>query len=99
MSAKRSMCPNERCEHYRKPTGLLGGCDCGEALVPFVSGEEPSDEILGNFASAFSATTPEVPYVPPAEAARVIAAHPELRAAWLERYRERYREVQEAIRG
>lgn len=94
MSAKRSMCPNASCEHYGKPTGLLGGCDCGEALVPFVSGEEPSDEILGNLASALSAITPEVPYVSPTHAARLVAASPRLRAVWLERHRE----VQEAIR-
>jgi hypothetical protein len=31
------MCPNETCERFNQPTGLMGGCDCGTALVPYKS--------------------------------------------------------------
>lgn len=44
MKGKR-MCPNEGCEHYGKPTRLMGGCGCGTGLVPFGL-PEPTNEQL-----------------------------------------------------
>lgn len=45
---RKQMCPNETCEHYREPTGLMGGCSCGVALVPYTP-PEPTNEQLENF--------------------------------------------------
>lgn len=42
----RRMCPNEACEKYGQPTGIMGGCDCGTALVPFKTQQEIDDEAL-----------------------------------------------------
>jgi hypothetical protein len=41
---RRQMCPNADCEKHGQPTGIMGGCDCGTALVPYKS--EPTDEQL-----------------------------------------------------
>jgi hypothetical protein len=40
------MCPNKECEHFGKPTGLMGGCDCGHALVPYKSLDEQVSDML-----------------------------------------------------
>lgn len=82
------MCPNRACGHYGLPTRLLGGCDCGCALVPFRNPTEPSNEQLARLVWAFSMGTPEVPLVDVKEAKLALDASPELRAAWLERHRE-----------
>lgn len=88
------MCPNEECQHYRKPTRLLGGCDCGTALVP-VEPTEPTNMQLGRLVSLFSTQTPEVPSISAEEAAAHLDASPALRVAWLERHRE----FQAALKG
>lgn len=44
MPKRRNMCPDETCERYGVETGLMGGCECGTALVAFKS--EPTDEQL-----------------------------------------------------
>ena len=40
------MCPNAECAKHRQPTGLMGGCDCGTALVPFKTEDEETREAL-----------------------------------------------------
>lgn len=41
MRAKRkNMCPNEACERYGEVVSVMGGCDCGTALVPYLTPEE-----------------------------------------------------------
>jgi hypothetical protein len=82
----KRMCPNEACERYREPTGLLGGCDCGAALVSY--SDEPTNMQLGRLVSLFSKRYPEVPSIPAKQAAGILEASPSLRAAWLERHRE-----------
>jgi hypothetical protein len=91
------MCPNERCEHYGKPTGLLGGCDCGEPLVPFSA--EPTNEQLARLVSMFSTSTVAsedgIGPISVEQAKRELDEFPSLRRAWLVRHRE----VQAALRG
>lgn len=41
------MCPNEACAKYREETRVLGGCECGTALVPWAP-PEPTNEQLEN---------------------------------------------------
>lgn len=40
------MCPNPECVKHREPTGLMGGCDCGTALVPFKSEDDEIRDAL-----------------------------------------------------
>lgn len=47
----KRMCPNQACEKHGEPTGLMGGCDCGTALVPYRSFEEQVDDALWELAS------------------------------------------------
>jgi hypothetical protein len=44
---RRHMCPNRECERYGVETGLMGGCECGTALVPYAP-PEPTNEQLEN---------------------------------------------------
>lgn len=89
------MCPNEQCEHHGKSTGLLGGCDCGTALVTYCDPSEPTNEQLGRLVSLFSTTTPGVEPVSAEVTANILDREPQLRAAWIERHRE----FQAALRG
>ncbi len=57
------MCPNEACESYRVATRLLGGCECGSALVAYATEVEPTNEQLARLVSLFATQTPEVPNV------------------------------------
>ena len=50
MKGKR-MCPNEACGRFNQPTGLMGGCDCGAALVPYKSLDDQVNEALWNLMS------------------------------------------------
>jgi hypothetical protein len=45
------MCPNKACEKHGEPTGLMGGCDCGTALVPYRTREQQVDDALWALAS------------------------------------------------
>jgi hypothetical protein len=45
------MCPNHECERHGEPTGLMGGCDCGTALVPYRTRDEQVDDALWELAS------------------------------------------------
>lgn len=49
---RQQMCPNEACERYREPTGLMGGCECGTALVAWKPAE-PTNQQLENLCAAF----------------------------------------------
>ena len=95
MKVTYRMCGNPDCGWYRISTKLLGGCDCGHALEPYRSADEPSNEILGNLIEAFSMSNPETPTIPAAEAAALLNRAPALREAWLIRHGE----VQVAIWG
>jgi hypothetical protein len=53
------MCPHETCEHYRVPTVLLGGCDCGTALVAYRDASEPTNEQGGSGGGGVSPQTPQ----------------------------------------
>lgn len=48
---RKRMCPNDRCEKFNQPTGLMGGCDCGTALVPYQTMDEMVDDALWKLAS------------------------------------------------
>lgn len=39
------MCPNDNCAKYGQETALMGGCECGTALVPYAP-PEPTDDQL-----------------------------------------------------
>lgn len=94
---QQRMCPNERCERYRQPTGLHGGCDCGEPLVPF--SDEPTNEQLARLVYMFSmsmiASEAGMGPISVEQAKRELDDHPSLRRAWLVRHRE----FQAALRG
>jgi hypothetical protein len=93
------MCPNTACEHHGQPTRLLGGCDCGTPLVPWVDPSEPTNEQLARLAFAFSISrSAQAAGVTPIDveaATRLLDHSPALRTAWLGRHRE----VQGAIKG
>lgn len=40
------MCPNESCDRYGVETGLMGGCECGTALVTFKTVDEQINDTL-----------------------------------------------------
>lgn len=88
------MCANEECERYRKATRLLGGCECGEPLVPFVVENEPTNEQLARLISFFSTSAPDCENISVEEAHAELDASPRLREAWLVRHGE----VQMAIK-
>lgn len=46
MPKRRNMCPSESCERYGVETGLMGGCECGTALVAFKSREQQIDDAM-----------------------------------------------------
>lgn len=95
MSIRRQMCPNEMCGHYRVATRLLGGCECGVALVPFLTEHEPTNEQLGRLVSMFSTSSAEVPNISAEAAAAALDRDPALRQAWLVRHGE----LQVALKG
>lgn len=45
------MCPNPACPKHGEPTGIMGGCDCGTALVPFKSREQQIDDAMWDLLS------------------------------------------------
>jgi hypothetical protein len=47
----RRMCPNDACEKHGQPTGLMGGCDCGTALVPYRTRDQMVDDALWEITS------------------------------------------------
>lgn len=43
----KRMCPNQDCAKYQEPTGIMGGCECGTALVDYYIA--PNDDQLWSF--------------------------------------------------
>lgn len=88
------MCPNAACEQFQHPTGLIGGCDCGTALVNYYV--PPTDEQLENFARAIltaEAARQEAYSFSVEFAVLMIMERPDLKAQWLKRHRK----VQESV--
>jgi hypothetical protein len=46
MAKTQRMCPNEHCPKFGEATGLMGGCDCGTALVPYRTADQIISDAL-----------------------------------------------------
>lgn len=94
---RRQMCPNDACEHFQEPTGVLGGCECGTALVPFYV--PPTDTQLENFIYVLLKVKADALGLPDNTPGVVLAldmimGDPDSKAEWLKRHRE----LQESVR-
>jgi hypothetical protein len=54
------MCQNDECEQWREPTKLKGGCDCGEALVPYLPKEKLTVREMACLMSAVATADPDL---------------------------------------
>lgn len=91
MKPRKQMCPNASCEHFQQATGILGGCECGTALVPFYM--PPTDDQLEKFIAVLMRAEVhrrgfQVSDTVVAHAVRIAMRHPADKAMWLDRHRQ-----------
>jgi hypothetical protein len=95
MAKGKRMCPNEACLNYQQPTGMMGGCECGAALVEYYI--PPADDQLENFIYVCMREQARrlgmADSNAPAFAAGMAMLNPTVKAQWLAQHRTLQRQA------
>lgn len=95
---RKRMCPNADCEKFQQPTGMMGGCECGTALVEYYI--PPTDDQLESFIRVLlQAEAARAGVMSPnagAIAAGFIMLDPKKKAMWLAEHR-RFQEMADTM--